>query len=436
MITLGKNISVLLAARQLDAAGNSLGRSFERLASGQRINRASDDAAGIAIADSLKTRSRLYGTAARNINDGISALNIASSTLSDQTLILQRLSELAEQAANGTYSSKQRETANAEYQSLLAEFGRLGDSASFNGISLLLSGRVGKGTGVQLQTGVDGRTSSALTVRTGNTGSLSGDYYAYSLFGTGLTTVLGARYSLQGLYDRNNNQLFSTSVTDSSGAKRDLMIGFDYEASIGYLMEVFARESDIGPPGTSIGQPGAEETVTGTDGWVRLGYTSVPVDGSGAPTSIASVDLAFSPSYYSANLQLDLGGLRLLRSANPPASQIVYGSTSGSSAIDFSGIDSVSRARSALTAIQNRLAQVGTLQGEIGAAQSRLASSLAVADVSRENTAAAESRIRNVDVAEESARLTANRIKQQTAAQVLSLASAQPRIALDLLSSI
>lgn len=435
MITLGKNISVLLAARQLDAAGNSLGRSFERLASGQRINRASDDAAGIAIADSLKTRSKLYGTAARNINDGISALNIASSTLSDQTLILQRLSELAEQAANGTYSSTQRDTANAEYQSLLAEFGRLGDSASFNGISLLLSGRAGKGTGVQLQTGVDGRSTSTLTVRTGNTGALSGDYYVYSLYGAGLIPATGTRYSSQELYQLNNNQVFSTSVTDSSGTKRDLIIGFHYEAASGYSMDVFARESDIGPPGTPIGDPGNEDTISGTSGWVRLGSAAVPTDGAGTPTSLASVALAFSTSYYTATLQLDLGGLKLLRSTNPPGAQVTLGSTAATSAIDFSGIDSVSRARSALTAIQNRLAQVGTLQGEIGAAQSRLASSLAVADVSRENTAAAESRIRNVDVAEESARLTANRIKQQTAAQVLSLASAQPRIALDLLSA-
>ena len=107
-IGLGSNISSLRAQRLLNASSGTLGSIFERLASGTRINRASDDAAGLAIADSLRKDARVLNQASRNVNDGVSLLNIADSTLSNQKTILTRLQELATQAANGVYSSEQR----------------------------------------------------------------------------------------------------------------------------------------------------------------------------------------------------------------------------------------------------------------------------------------------------------------------------------------
>lgn len=435
MISFGRNISALGAARQLDATGNSLSRSFERLASGQRINRASDDAAGLAIAESLKNRAGLYGTSVRNINDGISALNIASSTLSDQTAILHRLSELAEQAANGTYSSKQRASADTEYQALVAEFGRLGEAASFNGISLLLAGRNSGSSGMQLQTGIDGRSSSTLTVQTGNSGNFSGDIYAYTLMGTGVARLAGARYSLQEVYDFHNSQMAKTTVTDASGTTRELLLGIHYEAG-SIQLDVYAKEEDIGPPGTAIGDPGSESTIAGTGGWVILQSGPLSTDATGAVSTTTSIDLAFSPSYFAATLNLDLRGARFLKSSSPAPLANITGNTSSSSAVNFSGVDTAARALSALSIVQTRLAQLGTLQGQIGAAQSRLTSSLNLSAVSKENTSAAESRIRDADIASESAQLTANQIKQQTAAQVLALASRQPTLAINLLQGI
>jgi flagellin len=113
--------------------------------------------------------------------------------------------------------------------------------------------------------------------------------------------------------------------------------------------------------------------------------------------------------------------------------QIITGDVSGSTALDFTGIDTVGRSRTALTLIQAKLSELSSLQGQFGAAQSRLMSSLNVADVSKENSLAAESRIRDVDVADEAARLTSAQIKQQTAAQILAQANNQSAIALQLL---
>ena len=113
-MSFGSNMESLRAQRALGNATQSLNKSFERLSSGLRINRASDDAAGLAIADNLKTITRLHAQSIRNVNDGVSALNIIDGTLNDQSNLLARLLELAEQSANGTYSSTQRTALSKE----------------------------------------------------------------------------------------------------------------------------------------------------------------------------------------------------------------------------------------------------------------------------------------------------------------------------------
>lgn len=135
-VSLGRNIASLQGQRRLHQTGQMLSQVFERLSSGQRINRASDDAAGLAIADSLNVRARVFNQGLRNFNDGLSLLNIADSSLSTMTDIVIRLEELASQAANGTFSSLQRSAINTEAQELAAEYLRIAQSSSFNGQSL------------------------------------------------------------------------------------------------------------------------------------------------------------------------------------------------------------------------------------------------------------------------------------------------------------
>ena len=107
-LTLGTNIASLRSQRQLTRNSSELSTVFERLSSGQRINSASDDSAGLAIADSLRADVRIYNQGVRNLNDGISLLNIADASLDSLTTIVTRLEELASQAANGVYGTAQR----------------------------------------------------------------------------------------------------------------------------------------------------------------------------------------------------------------------------------------------------------------------------------------------------------------------------------------
>ena len=158
MIKLGTNIQSQTVQRYLGNATQELLRASERLSSGQRINKASDDAAGLAISTSLDKDKLLTQTARRNISDGISMVNILSSGLSSQKEILFRMAELAEQSANGTYSSKQREGMQKEYGSLMDEFDRIADTTEFNGVKLLRN-----------------PTAQTISIMAGITGAVSGD---------------------------------------------------------------------------------------------------------------------------------------------------------------------------------------------------------------------------------------------------------------------
>lgn len=137
MIGLGIDIPGLRALGRLGAATDTLSRVSERLASGQRINHASDDAAGLAIASGLNSKARIYTQSMRNLNDAVSALSIADSAAGELSNVLARLQELAEQAANGTYSTAQRAALNNEAQKLRDEFNRQVSTTSFNGTRLL-----------------------------------------------------------------------------------------------------------------------------------------------------------------------------------------------------------------------------------------------------------------------------------------------------------
>jgi len=139
-ITIGTNISSLKAQRTLGISTDSLSRTYERLSSGQRINRASDDAAGLAIADSLKAAARVAAVAVRNANDGISTIAIADSALGEIGNVLSRLAELSEQSANGVFSTVQRSALQNEFTALGSEIERIATTTEFNGVKLLSGG--------------------------------------------------------------------------------------------------------------------------------------------------------------------------------------------------------------------------------------------------------------------------------------------------------
>jgi flagellin len=184
-ITVGSNISSLKAQRSLGISTDALSRNYEKLSSGQRINRASDDAAGLAIADSLRANQRVATVAIRNANDGISTIAIADSALGEIGNVLSRLAELSEQSANGVFSTTQRSALANEFVALASEIERIATTTTFNGVRLLSGGAQ-----FTLQVGFDSGSTSQISF-TGVEGTLQ----ALGLAGIGTS---GLTYSING----------------------------------------------------------------------------------------------------------------------------------------------------------------------------------------------------------------------------------------------
>lgn len=165
-LTINTNIASLNAQRRLASSTSSLRQSFERLSSGLRIVRAKDDAAGLAIADTLRADQRIASVAIRNANDGVSLISIADGALNEIGNVLQRMGELAEQSANGTLSASQRSALDQEFSSLGSEITRISNVTTFNGLQLLS----GSAT-VSLQVGFDSGANSQITFK-GTNGTL------------------------------------------------------------------------------------------------------------------------------------------------------------------------------------------------------------------------------------------------------------------------
>jgi flagellin-like hook-associated protein FlgL len=182
-VSLNSNLAALRAKRALNASSAELSSNLERLSSGKRINHASDDAAGLAVASGLSATTRVYTQAVRNVNDGISFLNVADGATSALKDILFRMRELSTQSSNGTFSNAQRQSIDKESQALQAEYGRILDTTSFNGIRVFGSGDVV----VQAGVGVD----AALLVKLASGGSAGskgdGTFQAKQSFRTGNT---------------------------------------------------------------------------------------------------------------------------------------------------------------------------------------------------------------------------------------------------------
>jgi len=157
-ITINTNIASLNAQRRLGQSTGQLQKTYERLSSGLRIVRASDDAAGLAIADSLKADQKIAGVAIRNANDGVSLISISDGALSEIGNVLSRMAELAEQSANGVLSTTQRSALGSEFTALSSEIERIAVTTEFNGLKLLSGGDT-----VSLQIGFNSQATSQIS---------------------------------------------------------------------------------------------------------------------------------------------------------------------------------------------------------------------------------------------------------------------------------
>ena len=163
------NIPSLNAQRILGINNGRLAQSVERISSGIRINRGSDDAAGLAISEGLRSDIRALRQAVRNANDGVSLINVTEGALNEQSSILIRLRELASQAATGTVGSTERQTIQLEFDALRKEVDRIAQTTEFNGQKLVdgsLASSVSGANHILIQVGIDNTAHSRINLNT------------------------------------------------------------------------------------------------------------------------------------------------------------------------------------------------------------------------------------------------------------------------------
>lgn len=253
-LVINTNVASINSQRQLMNSGNALDRSTERLASGQRINSAKDDAAGLAISNRMTSQVRGLNQAVRNANDGVSLVQTAEGALQEVTNILQRMRELSIQSANGIYSDADRNTLNAEVQQLKLELDRIAATTSFNG-QPLLDGSMAKTT---LQIGSEANQTIGIDIESFSTTSLggsSGDIVGESVTATGTPPLDHAAEiaALNALEDGDliiNGTAIKPMVPDAETLKEALAsINSDLEgkgASVSSLVEVVGETAGSG----------------------------------------------------------------------------------------------------------------------------------------------------------------------------------------------
>ena len=192
------NIPSLNAQRLLGINNDRLAVSVERISSGLRINRAADDAAGLAISEALRSDIRALRQAVRNANDGISLINVTEGALNEQSSILIRLRELSSQASTGTVGSTERQTIQLEFDALRLEIDRIAGTTEFNGQALVdgsLASTVDSANHILIQVGINSNSDSRINLNTQiNLTAVTAS--SLSIADLSLTTAAGALSSL------------------------------------------------------------------------------------------------------------------------------------------------------------------------------------------------------------------------------------------------
>ena len=242
------NIPSLNAQRILGINNDRLATSVERIASGIRINRGADDAAGLAISESLRSDIRALRQAVRNANDGISLINVTEGALNEQAGILIRLRELSSQAATGTVGSTERATIQLEFTALRNEIDRIANSTEFNGQKLVdgsLASGVSASSQILIQVGIDSTSSSRINLNTDvNLTSISA-----TALGIDILSVTTAAAALTALDSINSAIDTVTAGRGKVGAVQNRLVRTISNLSIGVenlqAAESAIRDADI-----------------------------------------------------------------------------------------------------------------------------------------------------------------------------------------------
>ena len=382
-LRINQNIMAFSAYRNLSVTDGQLSKSLEKLSSGFRINRAADDAAGLVISEGLRSQVNGLKVATRNAQDGISVVQTAEGALNEVHAILQRMRDLAVQAANtGSNDANATAAAQTEVSALKSELDRISSSTKF-GTMNLLDGTFGAaysktGSGINFGSGVAvvNGTNDEFTVDVG-AGAVTVDVAA----GTYSTT--------SDLQDALNAALTAASITTVTAV------------------------------------------VTDTAGVVKVGFQSSATFTLGAGTNDVLADLGGTAG---AAAQTGTGGVFQVGANNSASDQIsVAINAVSSAALGVGGVDVQAAAATAITTIDTAISSVSTQRATLGAYQNRFEHTIANLNVATENLSASESRIRDTDMAQEMVQFTRSQILLQAGTAMLAQANQVPQSVLKLL---
>ncbi len=375
-LSINQNIAAFNAYRNLSVTQGDLSKSLEKLSSGYRINRAADDAAGLAISEGLRSQVGGLKQASRNAQDGISVVQTAEGALTETTAILQRMRTLSVQASSsGSLNADARGNIQLEVSELKSELTRIADTTQYNGTKLLDGAYAGKfQVGANVGEAINVGVSTAMSAAGLGVGAVD-----VAAGGPEWTSVPGS------LNFASATALTLTVNPDASGARTLDLTGWDTTAT-----------SAAAARNQALVQSAYDRALTGT------GYT-VKVD--------------------------SFGGFKANGPAGSVATDLVFG---GAGTTSFNGTAG-SGADAAISAIDAAIKTVSTVRADLGAKQNRLDHTIKNLNVAVENLSASESRIRDTDMASEMTNFTRSQILSQAGTAMLAQANQIPQGVLSLL---
>ena len=282
-MVINHNLSAMFAQRSVGVTNVRIGKDIEKLSSGMRINRAGDDASGLAVSEKMRSQIRGLNQASANASNGISFIQVAEAYLQETTDIMQRIRELAVQAANGIYSAEDRMQIQVEVSQLVAEVDRIASSAQFNGMNML--------TGRFAQTVGENVATASMWLHIG----ANMDQRIRVYIGTMTASALGVR-------DLSDNQVMSIETAENA----NLGIGTIDEA----LKKINKQRADLGAYQNRL-----EIAVTGID---------IAAENMQASESrIRDADMAKQMVEYTRDQILSQSGTAMLAQANTNAQQVL-----------------------------------------------------------------------------------------------------------------
>ena len=388
------NIAALNTYRQLNTASTNQSKSMEKLSSGLRINKAGDDAAGLAISEKMRGQIRGLDQAGRNAQDSISMIQTAEGALNETHDILQRMRELAVQAGNDTNTGTDRGEIQKEINQLTSEVNRIGNTTEFNSQKLL--------------------NASAGTVTAAVTATTIGSATDMTAGGSNSAT---AEAQISGTFNGTADETLTLEKT-ATGWSID-----------GGTSDVALTAGSFTYKGMTIDTTTATGVATG-DTWTQSLTAATAAKSSFSSQIGANQNQTMTLDF--TDMRAGALGLTGTTSSFTSTATVTDGTnnTTNENALDVS---SSANAGNAVTAIQSAIEKVSAERSKLGANQNRLDHTINNLNTSSENLTAAESRIRDVDMAKEMMNQTKNSILSQAAQAMLAQANQQPQGVLQLL---